>query len=74
MEDTVYYKHEVRFDNGQLVDLDERRKVADKVPMADPCFHEFLKSAFYTMVKGEVAYLVVSKNATTTCTMSPKCL
>ena len=25
--DTVYYKHETRFDNGQLVDLSETRKV-----------------------------------------------
>lgn len=25
--DTVYYKHETRFDNGQLVDLGETRKV-----------------------------------------------
>jgi len=27
--DTVQYKHETRFDNGQLVDLNEKRKVAE---------------------------------------------
>jgi FKBP-type peptidyl-prolyl cis-trans isomerase len=33
--DTVYYRHEHRFDNGQLVDLNETRKVADKLVMND---------------------------------------
>jgi hypothetical protein len=27
MDDVVYYLHETRFDNGQLVDLQEMRKV-----------------------------------------------
>lgn len=63
IEDIVYYKHETRFDNGQLVDLDERRKVADRVPMKDPGFHEYLRSTFFTMLKHEVAYLVLSPAA-----------
>jgi len=29
--DTVYYKHSTRFDNGQLVNFDERRRVVDMV-------------------------------------------
>lgn len=60
LEDIVYYKHETRFDNGQLVDIDERRKVAEKFPMKDPGFHDFLKATFFTMLKGEVVYLRVS--------------
>lgn len=63
MEDVVYYKHETRFDNGQLVDLDERRKVADKFPMSDPGYHDFLNRGFQTMRKGEVAYLVLTEDA-----------
>jgi len=46
-EDTVYYKHETRFDNGQLVDLSETRKVADKFIMNDPIYHDFLRLAFF---------------------------
>ena len=61
IEDIVYYKHETRFDNGQLVDIDERRKVADKCPMSDPGFHDFLKATFVTMLKGEVCYLRVGQ-------------
>lgn len=34
-EDTVFYKHETRFDNGQLVDLQETRKIPEKFPMND---------------------------------------
>ena len=33
--DTVYYKHEHRFDNGQLTDLNEPRKVENKLAMND---------------------------------------
>jgi len=46
-EDTVYYKHETRFDNGQLVDLSETRKVADKFIMNDANYHDFLRLAFF---------------------------
>lgn len=63
MEDIVYYKHETRYDNGQLVDLDERRKVADKMPMNDLGFHEFLRQTFLTMRKNEVAYIVLEPQA-----------
>ena len=48
-DDTVYYKHETRFDNGQLVDLNETRKVADKFIMNDPRYLDFLRSAFLKM-------------------------
>lgn len=33
--DTVYYRHEHRFDNGQLVDLNETRRVDNKLVMND---------------------------------------
>jgi hypothetical protein len=46
IEDTVYYKHETRYDNGQLVDLDERRKTFEKFPMNDPAYHDFYRRAF----------------------------
>jgi hypothetical protein len=35
-EDSVYYTHETRFDNGQLVDFDEKRKAKEKFEMSDP--------------------------------------
>jgi hypothetical protein len=50
--DTVYYTHATRFDNGQLVDLNETRKVADKFIMNDPRYLDFLRSAFLKMRKG----------------------
>lgn len=31
--------------------------------MSDPGFHDFLKTAFYTMIKGEVAYLKLGPEA-----------
>lgn len=61
VEDTVYYRHETRFDNGQLVDLDERRKVADKCPLSDQSFHDFLRTTLLTMKKGEVVYLKIGE-------------
>lgn len=33
--DIVYYTHETRFDNGQLVDFEEKRKVKEKFEMAN---------------------------------------
>lgn len=62
-EDTVYYKHETRFDNGQLVDLGERRKVADKFIMSDERYHEFLRHAFFTMRKGEICFVKIGPSA-----------
>ncbi len=61
LEDTVYYRHETRFDNGQLVDIDERRKVADKCQMSDNSFHDFLRTTLLTMTKGEIAYLRIKE-------------
>eukprot|EP00355_Strombidium_rassoulzadegani_P006948 CAMPEP_0168620602 /NCGR_PEP_ID=MMETSP0449_2-20121227/7233_1 /TAXON_ID=1082188 /ORGANISM="Strombidium rassoulzadegani, Strain ras09" /LENGTH=48 /DNA_ID= /DNA_START= /DNA_END= /DNA_ORIENTATION= len=33
--DTVYYTHETRYDNGQLVDFNEKRRVKEKFEMSD---------------------------------------
>ncbi len=60
-EDIVYYRHETRFDNGQLVDLYEQRKVADTFKMNDPLYHDFLRLAFLQMRKNEVAFVKVSQ-------------
>jgi len=59
--DTVYYKHETRFDNGQLVDLSETRKVQDKFLMSDTRYHDFLRTAFLTMKKGEIAWIKLNE-------------
>lgn len=59
-EDTVYYRHETRFDNGQLVDLGETRKVADKFIMSDERYHDFLRHAFLTMRKNEICFLRIT--------------
>jgi len=61
--DTVRYIHETRFDNGQIVDLDEKRKVLDKCVMTDFRYHDFLKEAFKTMRKNEVAWIVLEESA-----------
>lgn len=61
-EDTVYYKHETRFDNGQLVDPSETRKVADKFIMNDPKYHDFLRHAFYKIRKGEICWVKVAES------------
>ena len=60
--DTVYYKHETRFDNGQLVDLNETRKVADKFLMNDNRYHDFLRHAFYKIKKGEICWIKVGES------------
>ena len=57
--DIVNYTHCTRFDNGQLVDFDERRRVTNKFEMTDKKGHEFLRTAFLTMRKGEVAWLKI---------------
>jgi hypothetical protein len=38
MVDDVYYRHETRFDNGQLVEIKERRKQIEKFAMGDKSF------------------------------------
>jgi len=55
--DDVYYRHETRHDNGQLVDFSERRKVDNKFEMANPQFHEYYKVVMRTMRRGDVAYI-----------------
>ena len=60
-DDTVYYKHETRFDNGQLVDLNETRKVADKFIMSDPRYLDFLRSAFLKMRKGQAGFIKIGE-------------
>jgi len=62
-EDIVYYRHETRFDNGQLVDLSETRKVPEKFPMNDPHYHDFLRVAFMQMRKNQIAFIKVSEAA-----------
>ena len=48
-KDIVFYKHETRYNNGQLVDFSEKRKVADKFDMGDVMYHDYYKMAMKTM-------------------------
>ena len=57
--DVIYYMHCTRFDNGQLVDFDERRKVKDKFDMADKKGHDFIRKTFLTMRRGEVVWIKI---------------
>lgn len=57
--DHVYYTHETRFDNGQLVDFDEKRKAKEKFEMADERSYEYIRAAFLTMRKGEIVWLKI---------------
>lgn len=50
--DTVQYKHETRFDNGQLVDLNEKRKVADNFMMDDERSFPYIRACFKLMQRG----------------------
>ena len=59
--DDVYYKHETRFDNGVLVDFNEKRKAVDKFEMKDQRFHDFYKIVLRTMKRGEVAWIRFTK-------------
>jgi len=58
--DIVYYTCETRFDNGQLVDFNEKRKAKNKFDMSDQRYHEHLRKAFNTMRKGEVVWIKYS--------------
>ena len=60
--DTVYYKHETRFDNGQLVDLNETRKVADLLQMNDTFSPIFFRKSFQRMLKNQVAFIKVAQS------------
>ena len=55
--DIVQYFHETRFDNGQLVDLEEKRRAKEKFEMASVHHHEHIKKAFLQMKKGEQAWI-----------------
>jgi hypothetical protein len=57
--DVVYYTHCTRFDNGQLVDFDERRKAKEKFEMSDTRGHEHIRAAFLTMRRGDVAWIKI---------------
>ena len=56
-EDIVHYMHETRYDNGQLVDFEERRKAKEKFEMAVLTQHEHIRKAFSKMKKGEIAWI-----------------
>jgi hypothetical protein len=56
-KDTVYYRHETRYDSGQLVDFSEKRKAIDKFDMGDIRYHDYYKVALKTMKKGEISWV-----------------
>ena len=66
--DTVQYKHETRFDNGQLVDLNEKRKVAENFQMDDETSFSLVRSfivlrdAFRQMRREQVAFLRIEQS------------
>ena len=60
--DTVQYKHETRFDNGQLVDLNEKRKVADNFIMDDERSFQYLQACFKTMQRGQIAFIRIEES------------
>jgi hypothetical protein len=60
-KDHVYYRHETRHENGQLVDFSEKRRAVEKFDMGDPLYHDFYKIVLKTMRKGEVAWVKFTK-------------
>jgi len=60
--DTVQYKHETRFDNGQLVDLNEKRKVPENFIMDDEMSFIFLRDCFRSMRRGQVAFIRIDES------------
>jgi len=60
--DTVYYRHEHRFDNGQLVDLNETRKVDAKLVMNDGAVLPFLRISFIRMRRGQVSFIKLGRS------------
>ena len=60
--DDVYYKHETRFDTGQLVDFSEKRNAIEKFQMGDIRFHDYYKIVMKTMRKGEIAWIKFPKD------------
>lgn len=59
--DEVFYKHETRFDTGQLVDFNEKRKASEKFEMKDIRFHDYYKIVMRTMRKGDTVWVKFSK-------------
>lgn len=59
--DTVYYKHQTRFDNGQLVNFDERRRVTDMLVIDKKGYHPYLNECFKTMRRGQTAWLKIGQ-------------
>ena len=57
--DVVYYKHQTRFSNGQLVDFDERRKVTDMHTIDNLRYHAYLNECFKKMRRGQTAWIKV---------------
>ena len=60
-KDTVFYRHETRYNNGYLVDFAEKRKIIDKFEMGDLRYQEYYKIAFRTMRKGDACWVRFSK-------------
>ena len=50
--DTIYYRHQTRFDNGQLVNYDERRKVEDMIIIDHPRYLSYLNKCLKVMLRG----------------------
>ena len=59
--DTIYYKHTTRFDNGLLVDLAEKRRVADRFLINDKQKLDYLRNTFLRMKKGQQAWLKIGE-------------
>lgn len=60
--DTIYYKHSTRFDNGQLCNFDERRRVVDLLIVDNPRYHQYLNICFKQMRRGQTAWIRVGEN------------
>ncbi len=58
--DVIYYKHEIRYDSGQLVKFNLYRKVGDEFEINSPNSHDFYKVALRTMRRGEIAWFKYS--------------
>ena len=52
----------MRFDNGQLVDLNEKRKIAENFDMDDERSFTFLKECFRRMQRGQIAWLKIAES------------
>ena len=57
--DTVYCKKETRFDTGQLVDRTEKRQIAEKYPLKDKRYFQYLLLPMTRMRRGQVCFLKI---------------